>query len=109
MTRERTLAYKRGSDTMQVELANVQSCLEALDPLVRDKGGLEDRIDSLEATRDNLGGKFTVIIWLVGLNVSILVGLIIALFGSGKLTIHANFAPSVISSSQNSPPQSAHW
>lgn len=76
----------------------MQSCLEVLDPLVRDKGGIEERVDGLESDRDNWKGSLRVIIWLNG----VIIGILLLLGGwcLQHLTIRANFDNPGVSSSQ---------
>lgn len=74
-----------------MELSKVQSCLEVLDPAVEK---LKEQVDSLESSRDKMDGKLVIIVWLVGLNVSLMIGLLITLFGwgLGHITLKAEFA-----------------
>jgi hypothetical protein len=74
------MVYQRGTGSVELELSRVQSCLEVVDPKVDD---LADRVDSLEATRDKIEGKFTVIVWLVGVNITLMLSLLVALFTWG--------------------------
>jgi hypothetical protein len=102
------VGFKRGKDSIEVELANVQSCLEVLDPLIRDRGGLEERVDELESDRDTWKGSLRIIIWLNG----VIIGILLLLGGwcLQHLTIRASFDKS--DQSQNLPQDSQispHW
>jgi hypothetical protein len=92
------VGFKRGNGSVEVELANVQSCLEVLDPLVRDAGGLEARVNILESDRDEWKGSLRVIIWLNG----VIIGILLLLLGwcLQHVTIRADFAPPGVSSQQ---------
>jgi len=85
------VAYQRGNGSVELELSRVQSCLESLDPAVED---LKLKVDSLESSRDKMDGKLVIIVWLVGLNVTLMIGLLITLFGwgLGHITLKAEFA-----------------
>jgi hypothetical protein len=88
--------YQRGHASLEVEVANIQSVLESLDPKV---ATIDCRVDSLEATRDKLDGKFVIIVWLVGVNIAILIGVMVAFctWGLNHIQIHAIAAPMITS------------
>lgn len=91
------MPYKRGNGTIEVELANVQSVLEVLDPEVTAQAV---RIDTLESNRDWVRGALWVIIGLNGFILTVL--LLLASWVLNHMTIKANFDnPGVISSQQN--------
>lgn len=79
------MAFRRGRGSVEVELANVQSCLENLDPIVERH---TEEIGELKSFQNNTEGKFTVIVWLVGINVSLVIGGLVALFGWGLSHLH---------------------
>ena len=64
------VGYQRGSGSVEVELANLQSAVERIDPDVRE---CKDRVDSLEGTRDNVRGM----LWLILAGQGLVVGLIL--------------------------------
>ena len=64
------MPYKRGSGSVEVELANLQSAVERIDPDVQVIAG---KVDSLEATRDNIRGM----LWLILAGQGLVVGLIL--------------------------------
>ena len=68
--RRKTLPYKRGSGSVEVELANLQSAVERIDP---DMEVIAGKVDSLEATRDNIRGM----LWLILAGQGLVVGLIL--------------------------------
>ena len=74
------MAYQRGSGSVELELSRVQSCLEILDPQMDD---LAKKVDSLESSRDKLDARIAIIVWLVGINITLMVGLILSLFAWG--------------------------
>ena len=84
------MVYQRGTGSVELELSKVQSVLEVLDPRVEK---LETRVDSLESSRDKMDGKLVIIVWLVGLNVTLMIGLILTLFtwGLSHISLKANF------------------
>lgn len=63
------VGYQRGSGSVEVELANLQSEVERIGPIVNDHA---DKIDSLESTRDNIRGMFIVIVGMQGIVIAIL-------------------------------------
>jgi hypothetical protein len=71
---------------VEVELANVQSCLESLNPIVDDHG---ERIDNLEASRDNVKGMLTVIAFLQGVMITIFIAVFV--WALNHVTLHATF------------------
>ena len=80
------LGYQRGSGSVEVELANLQSEVERIGPVVRN---VEDRVDDLESSRDSISGMLKVI---AGLQV-LVVGMLIALFswGLNHMTFHSEW------------------
>lgn len=50
----------------------------------------ERRIDSLEASRDETKGSLRVIIWMNGIIIAMIIGMMVALFtwGLGHVTLH---------------------
>ncbi len=90
------VSYKRGSGSVEVELANVQSCLEELHPTIMD---LEYDVRELRSDRDSVKGMLKVIVAFQAL----IVGLIITLFswGLNHMTFRADFYESPHSSNQS--------
>ena len=80
------VTYRRGSGSVEVELANIQSCLEELTPDVDD---LKRDVRELRADRDRAYGMLKVIALLQVL----IIGLLIALFewGLNHMSFHADF------------------
>lgn len=85
-----------------MEVSRIQSCLEVLDPAV---SALEGKVDVLESNRDRMDGKLLIIVWLVGVNVSLMIGLIITLFswGLGHISLKAEFAQHPAQETADSP------
>jgi hypothetical protein len=75
-----TVTYQRGEGTVEVELSRVQSWLEIADPVI---AKMADRVDSLESYRDINQGSLRIIIWLNGIILALMVGMIVALFTWG--------------------------
>lgn len=80
------VGYQRGRGSIEVEMANMQSVLEILDPKV---AGIEGRVDQLESDRDTAKGMLKVIMVLEIL----IVGLVVALFawGLNHMSFHSDF------------------
>ena len=97
------MVYRRGQDTVQVELANLQSFAEDADVTLRE---LSQRVDQLESHWDKIQGSLKVLVWMNGIVMSLVVLLIGALFvwGLNHITIRAVASP-MITSSEISPPQ----
>ena len=87
------MPYQRGTGSVEVELSRVQTTLEYLDPKM---GVMEGRVDVLESFRDTIQGSLRVIIWMNGVVITILVAMILALFGWGlsRITLKVENAPS---------------
>lgn len=90
------MTYRRGNGSVEVELANLQSAVEFLDPTV---ASLAQRTDSLESNRDWVKGALWVI---MGLNVFIL-GILVSLatWALNHMTIKANFDSPTVSQKQD--------
>lgn len=89
------MTYRRGTASVEVELANVQSMLEILDPKV---DGFEARIEELEEVKNKLQGALRVIIWMNSVTMLIVVAILGAFLTwmSNHISIRTNFdAPGV--------------
>ena len=90
---------------MQAELHTLKDWREkTVDPKLEDH---EKRIDKTESILDKTEGKFKVIIWLNGVIITLLVGILLSLFTwvLNHVTFHVEATPPVVSQSQQ--PQDA--
>lgn len=80
------VGYQRGSENLQVEVANLQSEVERIGPILRD---VAERVDDLEASRDRAYGLLK---FVAGFQVLIF-GMLIAMFtwGLNHMTFHSDF------------------
>jgi hypothetical protein len=80
------VGYQRGTGSVEVELANLQSEVERIGPIIRDSA---DRIDNLESDRDSAKGMLKVIAVLQ----TIMILSFIALLGWGlnHVTFHSDW------------------
>ena len=80
------VGYQRGSGSVDVELANLQSEVERIGPVVRD---VEERVDDLESSRDSVGGMLKVI----AASQALIIAMIVAFFTwlLNHVTFHANW------------------
>jgi hypothetical protein len=94
------MAYFRGSGSVEVELARVQSWVEDADPRI---DAVEKAQEKVQSDIDGWKGSQRVIIWLIGVNISLMCGLIIALFvwGLDHITLKAHFTDPIYQSFQN--------
>lgn len=97
------MVYRRGQDTPQVELANLQSFAEDADVTLKE---LTQRVDQLESRWDQIQGSLKVLLWMNGIITGLMVMLLITLFawGLSHISIRAVGTP-MITSSQADPPQ----
>jgi hypothetical protein len=65
-----SVGYQRGSGSLEVEVANLQSEAERVSPILHDA---IERIDSLEGTRDNVRGMITLILAGQGLVIALII------------------------------------
>ena len=80
------LTYLRGSGSLEVEVANMQSAIERIDPALYD---VTDRVDSLESDRDSAKGMLKVIAVLQGLIILLLVALFS--WGLNHMEFHSSY------------------
>lgn len=87
-----------------MELANVQSCLEVLDPKVE---GMQEAIKDLDEIKNKMLGSLRALVWMNGVMMAVLIMIlgVVLTWGLNHITIRTQFIPGGVISSETSPMQ----
>lgn len=94
------MTFRRGTGSVEVELASIQTWAEGIDPVVE---GHTAEIGQLRTFKDSTEGKFTVIVWMNGIILALVTGMIVALFawGLSHITLRVSSDPTSITESHS--------